>query len=205
MPLCSDSVWRRRHRRKACVIAVASIAGALYCSVVICSYLFLSGHIDPLSYVFVVFGCCTFLDTSLLILLLLAWKYWGDTGDRPTSRRHRFARPPPSDRPRTARRLFPFGGPQWTVSSNPWYTSLYDRPLPPIPLSERLYDLPLPPIPLSERLQRVPLLPLSSRGGGEENAEEEAGGGGGDGEEVYGGSSSDEERHHVYDEIVTVV
>ena len=158
---------------------------------VICSYLFLSGHIDPLSYVFVVFGCCTFLDTSLLILLLLAWKYWGDTGDRPISRRHRFARPPPpSDRPRTARRLFPFGGPQWTVSSNPWYTSLYDRPLSPIPLSERL--------------QRVPLLPLSSRGEGEENAEEEAGGGGGDGEEVYGGSSSDE-RHHVYDEIVTVV
>lgn len=106
--------------------------GLVHCCSVICSYLFLCDDLSKLTYVLIMFGCCTLSVTTGLILTLTVWKLTEISSPdlvRCTQQRSRSV---------TLQKLsrFPFGGARWTISSNPVYVRTPGRPLPPVPAHE---------------------------------------------------------------------
>ncbi|ANJ02391.1 ORF20A [Fowl aviadenovirus D] len=142
MPLCTESVPSDARIRRLCILFCISAVVCSYCASVVVSYLFLSHRISELTFVFTVFGCCTFLTATTVSLLLI---FWCATGRR--DRRQRTAsNRTPSRRHSWLRRLssFPRRSPTWTVSSNPLYSGeaglrsvlyrLPSDPTPPVPV-----------------------------------------------------------------------
>lgn len=115
--------------RVGMVLTTAAV-GSIHCCSVICSYLYLCGDLGKLTYVLIMFGCCTFLVTTGLILIVAVWKL---TESQSSKIKY------PSRRTSVLRKIsrFPFGSSaRWTISSNPVYVRAPNRPLPPVPERE---------------------------------------------------------------------